>query len=851
MAKVTYRKLKAYWSSDATIYDNGSALWGANLLPDGEIISPVVECSQAEFNSLYPNAEFGEDNDLGYATSTGTFAPPTQSVFKLAMGIDLGDIVQSSWNRTQDTFIAIYEKYFHILPAIGTKRNGFSFSPGSAIFYGPIFMLAVPDKNYDGVEFQNYSAVSVTPYPSGYVASLTDVQLESGPGSYYGASGAARMIPLPGVAANYFRFRDNTILVNTYVSNIIYNIKGGDYAYIASVVINLKASPVTPTVYLYRFEKNYPGVANYSRFINLLLNSDKVVPTYALNVANGTGAGNYRAGDSVTVVAQPPNEGDVFAHWEFSYEVDIQYGGLNTAAVSFIMPSMAITATAVFISSESDMYSLTVQNGSGTGIYAENADVTIVANKRENLYFAHWDVSVVGTVDSDFSINWTYGGPNTASASFKMPAKNLVIYAAYVNDGGNFPYAGGGASTPSGGGGSWTTPDNGVGSPDLPSASTSAANAGMVTMYSPTLSELQALGEFLWSDNFILDFADNIKKLFTNPMDCIISLHIMPYPAPTLSEAQEVRFGMIGSGVSMKRITTQYVAHDCGSIEIPNFSGSFLDYTPHTKYSLFLPFIGSVQLDADEITGKSLNVKYHIDLLTGACVAFVSADSVLIASYNGQCSNPVPVSGANYSRLIASIIGVVGGATIAGLSMGAAGAVSAGASAAQAVSATNSVSRLASAFNETGHWGKGLPGIADVRSQLREAMATANSAASAPPEHLVNSTRSSANRLIVAHTISSTVNNIMGSKGQVQHSGSMGGSTGFLGKRTPYLTITRPRQSIPNNYGHFYGYPSNISGTLASFTGFTVFDVMEATSITGTDGEMDELIELLKGGVYL
>lgn len=838
MAKVEYIQVK-FFSTNGYASSSGWNYTGT-MVDRGTAVIPLIKCSRPQLESMFgtlPNDDQWHEVSLQY-----------NSDFISKLGLDLTTIVTCGIVDTLDHFTAIMTQYGNLLPSVTVKDtgNGYNSNADAGKLHG-IFIEynTIPTGTIAG----HGGTENLCLGTDRRVAPRTvDNTFYNNGGNYTTQNMGVAGVPIGiGYAQAY---NNNEFLVQSCLNFQV----DDDYIYTYWLLItNIRSRP-----YISRCPiawSGNPGRYKYDSLAYLIAKSDKTILRYDLTVVNGTGGGQYASGESVTIVAQPPNEGDIFAHWEFSYEVDIQYGGLNTAAVSFLMPNRGVTVTAVFISSGSDTYSLTVQNGSGTGVYAENADVTIVANRRENLIFAHWDVSVVGTVDSDFSINWTYGGTNTASASFKMPAKNLVIYAAYVNDSGNFPYAGGGASTPSGGGGSWTTPDNNVSPPGLPNASTSAVNAGMVTMYSPTLSELQALGDFLWSDNFISDFADNVKKLLTNPMDCIISLHVVPYPAPTVSEAQEVRFGMIGSGVNMKRITTQYVSHDCGSIDIPNFSGSFLDYTPHTKYSLFLPFIGSVQLDADEITGKSLNVKYHIDLLTGACVAFVSADSVLIASYNGQCSNPIPVSGANYSRLIASIIGVIGSAAIAGLTMGASAAVAAGAAStaagARAVSATNSVSRLASAFNETGHWGKGLPGVADVRTQLRDAMATANSVANAPAEQAINTTRSSANRLIIAHTVTSTVNNVMGSKGQVQHSGSMGGSVGFLGKRTPYLTITRPRQSIPNNYGHFYGYPSNISGTLASFSGYTVFDVMEATSITGTDGEMDELIELLKGGVYL
>lgn len=629
----------------------------------------------------------------------------------------------------------------------------------------------------------------------------------------------------------------------------------------------------------WRLGKYSPNATNDSPARPLILqvaSTPPVVPTFSLTVVGGTGSGSYASGQGVSVVAQPP-DGKMFARWESSYDIRITYGSLSSSAFSFEMPNLAVTLTAVFYDipdpedPTTSQYNLTVINGTGSGVYQVNSDVTIVADTRPNLIFAHWDITIANVSHETQAPQFTYGGTNTVAASFKMPAYDVIFTATYVNADGSFPYNGGGLPEPSGAdsdksgpSATWDKPEEDVEAPALPNSNASAVSAGLVTMYNPSLSELRSLGGFLWSDDFISDFGDNLKKLIQNPIDCIISLALVPVAVPTESSSTEVKFGMISSGVSMKRLTNQYVEFDCGSIDVTPYTGSFLDYSPYTKYELYLPFIGSQRIDADEINGKSLNVTYHIDVLTGACVAFVSTDDSLIASFNGQCANPIPVTGANYSRLIASILGVVATGASVGFGMAAAGAIGATTTTTMTTAALNpamagnALANLGRAFNESGVSGKGVAGVADVRNQLRAGMAAINSytpetsttRTTTQTEHPA-SVRSSARALVAAHGLQSMAHQIMVSKGEVSHAGTLGGSAGFLGKRTPYLLGFKPNTSIPQSYGHFYGYPCNLSGQLSSFSGYTEVEEVEATAISGTDEELAEILELIRGGVYL
>lgn len=233
------------------------------------------------------------------------------------------------------------------------------------------------------------------------------------------------------------------------------------------------------------------------------------------------------------------------------------------------------------------------------------------------------------------------------------------------------PYGVGGQSSVGGGDGKYGSIDD-VDGADIPSLpDTSATDLGFITMYNPTAAQLKNLSSFMWSGVFDLD---TYKKLFSDPMESIIGLAIVPV-SPNVSGNKNVMFGSIDSGVSMPVISSQYVQLNCGSVSIEKYVGSFLDYSPYTKISLYLPYIGIHDLSPDDIMDDTIQVVYNIDVLSGACGAFVkSAKKGVLYSYNGSCISNIPLTSINFSSAIQNAVSAVcsGAGIIAGVATGAA-----------------------------------------------------------------------------------------------------------------------------------------------------------------------------------
>lgn len=221
------------------------------------------------------------------------------------------------------------------------------------------------------------------------------------------------------------------------------------------------------------------------------------------------------------------------------------------------------------------------------------------------------------------------------------------------------PYAPGGTSGTGGGKGRFDTSSDPVDFPGLPTLS--ASRCGLITMFNPSVPELQQLSTKMWSK----DFFDNVTKLISNPIDIIVALTIVPV-SPPVSGREEVIAGLLSTGVTMNVVSSQYMSFSCGAYTVENFYDAALDYAPYTKASIYLPYIGVRQLNVDEIMGATLEIKYNIDLFTGACVAMIKVNNAVLYSFDGNIATQIPVNAANYASLYSSLIqGVASIATTA------------------------------------------------------------------------------------------------------------------------------------------------------------------------------------------
>lgn len=215
-----------------------------------------------------------------------------------------------------------------------------------------------------------------------------------------------------------------------------------------------------------------------------------------------------------------------------------------------------------------------------------------------------------------------------------------------------------------------------TGGGDSPSIILPTQNASSLwAIYNPTLAQLNSLGTWLWSKNFI----DQILKIFNDPMQAIIGLHKI-YATPNISGSGNIKVGYLDSGVQSNIVGNQYTYIDCGSVSLREYYGNVLDYSPYTTVQLYLPFIGIVSLDISDVSRSTISIRYGVDVLTGACLASVSVQrdnaGGVLYQYSGNCACQYPLSSGSYMGMVTGAIGALGSlarGNIFGTAMGIAG----------------------------------------------------------------------------------------------------------------------------------------------------------------------------------
>lgn len=197
----------------------------------------------------------------------------------------------------------------------------------------------------------------------------------------------------------------------------------------------------------------------------------------------------------------------------------------------------------------------------------------------------------------------------------------------------------------------------------------SISDTGYFTIYNPTQQQMKSLSAKLWDGDFDLS---NIKSLMSSPIENILSLAYVPLPVSGAT-AVTAKIGGADMGVTVNKLDKHFFQLDLGTVAIKEFYGSYLDYYPHTVVYIFLPYIGIISLDTNEVMGKTLRLVYNYDVVTGSVIAYISTNGLnsKLYEYNGNCIYNLPVTGRDFSTIISGALGLASSAVGAVVTHGA------------------------------------------------------------------------------------------------------------------------------------------------------------------------------------
>lgn len=391
-------------------------------------------------------------------------------------------------------------------------------------------------------------------------------------------------------------------------------------------------------------------------------------------------------------------------------------------------------------------------------------------------------------------------------------------------------YEPGGISGPSGGGGTHNdgTSDNIAG--DIPNGTVEANSSavGLFTRYAMNVGQMQALAEKIYADNFLEKLGLEVTKfLWNSPIDAIISCQSYPFAVTSLvgsSAVNDIKLGAVPTGLSGSALAGSAAQIDWGSIRLEEYWKNFLDYAPHTKIELYLPWsTGFVEIDPHECLPGSIGVVTNIEFGKGTCQHIVTGNKgAVIGVFSGVCATTLPLTSIDTASKAINVVTAAAGLAVAAVTTGVAGAAATG------------VATGVKAF------GAGLTMSSAIKAGAGEFAGSLIPPSNYTP--IANTSSGIAARSSIA---------AFRQPPHVVRNGSFNGNGAGMGIQYPFIILSRPTQNVPKNYGHYYGYPSNIYTTLGSVSGYTEVASVHLDGISCTVQEREEIDNLLKGGVIL
>lgn len=137
------------------------------------------------------------------------------------------------------------------------------------------------------------------------------------------------------------------------------------------------------------------------------------------------------------------------------------------------------------------------------------------------------------------------------------------------------------------------------------------------TIYEPTNENMQKI-----NDAIFINAADgttiNVQQYFSSYKKFYCKIPVAGY--------KQLKGGRYDFGEQAPYVKEHTIIIDCGSVEIPEQNQSLLDYSPFSRLTIYLPFIGFQELDDKLVVGHTLKVQYVVDVLSGRCLAQLFVD---------------------------------------------------------------------------------------------------------------------------------------------------------------------------------------------------------------------------------
>lgn len=146
------------------------------------------------------------------------------------------------------------------------------------------------------------------------------------------------------------------------------------------------------------------------------------VTKYGIVIVDGTKDKEVaKAGEKVTITANPAKEGKIFDKWTCETAgVTIEFASATSSQTTFVMPACEITIQAHFRDIDAaPSVEIKVNGGTGTGTYNEGDSVTVTAEDKDGKVFTGWQDESGAIVSTDKSYTFTVTEATTLTAVYE------------------------------------------------------------------------------------------------------------------------------------------------------------------------------------------------------------------------------------------------------------------------------------------------------------------------------------------------------------------------------------------------------------------------------------------------
>lgn len=186
----------------------------------------------------------------------------------------------------------------------------------------------------------------------------------------------------------------------------------------------------------------------------------------------------------------------------------------------------------------------------------------------------------------------------------------------------------------------------------------------LTTTYALTKEQCRILGQKVWSQSYF-----DVLKVQTDPIQNIVSVKAFPFSITGGADA-EIKIGDVLMDCRGNKLSSNWVPIEAGEITVNNIYGNFLDYSPYTTASIYIPYSGIHSLDTSMIMGETLKFDYIVDLVTGACRCRIKIGTTIINEFDCTMGVDIPLSSTDRAQSDAKHLSSIAGGIMFGARAG-------------------------------------------------------------------------------------------------------------------------------------------------------------------------------------